>query len=65
MRVADDTGTRRARDSARGFQKVRGNRKEVGFWTFSIVSLLIKRTPSYKVRNNFAAITIHFVREHF
>lgn len=33
VRVADDTGTRRARDSARGFQKVRGNRKEVGFWT--------------------------------
>lgn len=33
VRVADDTGTRRARDSARGFQKIRGNRKEVGFWT--------------------------------
>lgn len=42
MRVADDTGTRRARDSARGFQKVRGNRKEVGSGHCEIMALYIK-----------------------
>lgn len=34
-------------------------------YLFSIVSHLIKRTPSYKVCNNFAAIAIHFVRKFF
>lgn len=34
-------------------------------YLFSIDIHLIKRTPSYKVHNNFAAIAIHFVREHF
>lgn len=42
MRVADDTGTRRARDSARGFQKYAATEKKLGFGHCEIMALYIK-----------------------